>query len=96
MAPPLRVVPRVVSILSRAAHYACDSRGSAMIAFVRRVNLPPDDRGFEVHITGSNRPGLWGRYASAAQALATAGTLRRHGFAAVVLDHRGDRIEAKS
>jgi hypothetical protein len=66
-----------------------------MIAFARRVNLPPDDRGFEVHITCSSLPGLWGRYASAAQALVTAATLRRHGFWAVVLDHRGDRIEAK-
>jgi hypothetical protein len=92
----LRILPRVVPIPSRFATHPQRARGGAMIAFARRVNLPPDDRGFEVHITAPNRPGLWGRYANAAQALATAGMLRRIGFSVVVLNHRGDRIEAKS
>jgi hypothetical protein len=51
MAPLLRVLPRMVSVPSRFAAHPQRPRGCAMIAFARRVNLPPDDRGFEVHIT---------------------------------------------
>ena len=59
------------------------------------LQLPPDARGFVVHVISGPHAGIFGKYATAERALSIAATLRRNGLEVCVLDANHDVIEQR-